>query len=484
MQTNENTATTQQNTAQQENDKPTVVLGAGIAGLRCAQRLSDNQKVLLLEKRKQIGGLTTSFEHKEFTFDIGPHKIYSILPGIMPQFRDILGENCLIVNKKNSIYLREHAFRFPLNPLELATHFSPFVAAHCGLSYASTIGRRKAKDYIISYEDYFLNGFGKAAYELMFRDIAQKVWGDPKKLSADLAERRIPVPSIIKIAQQLFAKKTKPEVSATQFYYPRNGMGSVTEQLAKEIKRNRSFIYTETTPTAIEVRDSTAVSVSFKTKEQERRVAVDQVVSTIHLVDLVSLIKPTPPQEIIDAAKNLKYRSLILVYLILNKPKALDDHWIFFPEKKYCFTRVSEQKNFSASTAPENKTAIIAEVGCEFEDETYKLPDSALFEKVVQDLEKANLIKKEDVEEYFTIKINRCYPVYEIGYKENLTKVLDYIDSIKNIYTIGRQGLFNYNNADHSLDMANKLAEHIIQNKPKEEWKQTRTSFDDYRIVD
>lgn len=472
-----------QNMTKQE-EKPTVVLGAGITGLRTAQLLSKDKKTILLEKRKHIGGLATSFKYQNFTFDIGPHKIYSILPGIMQQFRNLMGDDCLTVNKKNSIHLLNYSYSFPLNPIQLATHFSPFKVMQCGLSYASTLTRRKTKEYIISYEDYFLNGFGKAAYELLFKDIANKVWGDPKKLSADLAERRIPLPSIIKMAQQLITKQAKPEVSAAQFYYPKNGMGSICEKIAKEIKNNKGRILTEIPPVSIDVIDSKVTAVVIKDNNEEIRIPAENVISTIHLIDLISLIKPIPPKEVIEAAKKLKYRSLILVYIILNKEKAMTDNWVFFPEKEYIFTRVSEQKSFSENTGPKDKTAIIAEIGCEFEDQMYNLPDKELAQKAMQDLEKAKMIKKEEVEHSFTIKINRCYPVYEIGYQENLTKVLDYVNSIKNLYTLGRQGLFNYNNTDHSLDMANRITEQILTNKTKEEWKKTTELFDNYRIVD
>ncbi|MBI4140278.1 hypothetical protein HY485_00415, partial [Candidatus Woesearchaeota archaeon] len=187
---------------------------------------------------------------------------------------------------------------------------------------------------------------------------------------------------------------------------------------------------------------------------------------------------------VIDAVKNLRYRSLIIVYLIIKKTNVMDDQWKFFPEKEFIFTRVAELKNFSTEIAPPDKTVLTAEVGCEFEDRTFKLTDKEIYEKVIVDLEKGNIIKRDDVEDYFSVRINRCYPVYNIGYKEQLATVLNYLDSIENLYVLGRQGLFNYNNTDHSIDMANKLAEHLLNNKTKEEWQKTRETFDDYRIVD
>ncbi len=462
----------------------TVILGAGITGLWCAKQLSKNKPVTIIEKRNHLGGLATSFNYKGFTLDIGPHKIYSIIPGIMQEYKNILGDDCLIVEKKNSIRLRGHYYSFPIKSLQFIKQFNPLLGISCGLSYAKTLATKKTKNHIISYEDYFLNGFGKAAYELIFRDIAQKVWGNPKTLSADLAERRVSVPSITRLIGNMLTKKANPEISASQFYYPKKGLGMLIDRIQQQLKDNNTKIHTETTPTSLTVKNKKIASINFKKKNEEQTITPDTVISTIHLIDLINLIKPVPPQTVIEAVKNLRYRSLIIVYLIIKKQKVMDDQWKFFPEKEFIFTRVAELKNFSAKIAPPDKTVLTAEVGCEFEDRTFKLTDKEIYEKVIADLEKGDIIKHDEVEEYFTVRINRCYPVYDISYKERLMTVLTYLDNIENLYMLGRQGLFNYNNTDHSIDMANKLAEHILQNKTKSEWQKTRKTFDEYRIVD
>ena len=72
---------------------------------------------------------------------------------------------------------------------------------------------------------------------------------------------------------------------------------------------------------------------------------------------------------------------------------------------------------------------------------------------------------------------NGIEPNYLAGRKE-------YLDQFTNFMTLGRRGLFNYNNQDHCMDMAFKASEHIINNGPVEQWKETRKKFDDYVIID
>ncbi|MFA6801547.1 MAG: oleate hydratase, partial [Acholeplasmataceae bacterium] len=53
-----------------------IIVGGGIAGLTAAAYLTkDNKKVLLLEKEDKVGGLVSTFEYKEFTFDGGIRSI-------------------------------------------------------------------------------------------------------------------------------------------------------------------------------------------------------------------------------------------------------------------------------------------------------------------------------------------------------------------------------------------------------------------------
>ena len=43
-----------------------------------------------------------------------------------------------------------------------------------------------------SYADYFRHNFGVPAYNLVFRPIAEKSWGNPENLAAELARRIVP----------------------------------------------------------------------------------------------------------------------------------------------------------------------------------------------------------------------------------------------------------------------------------------------------
>lgn len=460
--------------------KKAVVLGAGITGLRIGAYLAEQgYMVTVIEKSPKVGGMCASFAYKDFILDYGPHKFYTQLPGAYEDFKKIVGEgNYLIVPKKNSIRLLGSYFDFPVKMSQLLTRINPLVSSRIMLDFIRSMLSRKE---IVSYEDYFVKGFGRRGYEVLFKGFAEKVWGNPSQLSEELARRRSPVGNVFELVKSALIKDKN--TSAESFYYPRKGYGVMSEKLAERIVQNKGTILLSTTPEKIVVKNGVAKEIHVESKGKKKKISCDVLVSSLSIDDLPRLLSP-PPTMITDHVKDLKFRSLVIAYVFLNKPRALKDNWIFFPEKEFCFNRVAEQKSFSPETGPADKTVITAEITCDFGDATYTAPESEIKEKVINDLVKAGLIKRDEVIDFITRKAGRVYPVYSLTYKQHLTRVLDYLDTISNLYSVGRLGLFNYNNADHCLDMARVVADIILAGKGREEWKQARDYFDSYRIVD
>jgi len=160
----------------------------------------------------------------------------------------------------------------------------------------------------------------------------------------------------------------------------------------------------------------------------------------------------------------------------LNKKRALKDCWIFFPEKEFLFHRISEQKAFSQQTSPKNKTALMIETTRELNAENIK--------KIIKQIESMGILKEGEIKESFVKSLERVYPIYKKDFRKNLYKTVNYLESIENLYTIGRPGLFNYNNMDQCWDMAMKMVNQIKQEKTKQDWQKTKKYFDNYKIVD
>ena len=317
----------------------------------------------------------------------------------------------------------------------------------------------------------------------MFEGFAEKVWGDPKKISEELARKRSPVSNIFDVIKTALIKNDQ-NMSAEYFHYPKNGMNVLCENLAFKIIKSGGKIIFNSKVISVETEKKVVKSVKVKIKNEIKNLSCDILVSTIPIKELSAIIFPSLPEEVLAAAKRLKYRSLIISYIFIKKEKVLKDNWIFFPEKEFCFNRVAEQKSFSPFMGPKNKTVITAEIPCDPDSKIYKESDNFVRSVIVKDLEKAGIAKDEEIYDFFTKRVNHVYPVYEIGYKKNLFFVLKELDKMKGIFTVGRLGLFNYNNIDHCLDMAKITSEIILKNNGINEWKEARKYFESYRIVD
>tara|TARA_Y100000310_G_scaffold342413_1_gene445576 strand:+ start:4800 stop:6185 length:1386 start_codon:yes stop_codon:yes gene_type:complete len=457
------------------------ILGGGISGLATAWKLSDEHKVEVFEKTPKIGGMASTFKYKDFLLDYGPHKIYTQLPGILDEYKNLLKDEFMVIPKKNKLYVKGKFLDFPPKISQLATNINPLWGTKCGFSM---IGRKLHKDKHSSYESYLKNNFGDEIYNTLFRDYALKVWGDPKELSEELARKRIPIKGFGDLVRGVLFG-VKEDQSAENFHYAKYGIGSVSDKIAEIIKKNKGTIKTKHIVSSINIKDNKVDSIALTNKNGRTTTKkTDYLVSTIPITTMIKLMNPAPPKEVIKAVENLKYRSLTILFIIVKKEKVLDCNWIFFPSKDIIFNRISEMKSFSKYCCPKDKTALMVEITCDFNDWRWKTSDYNIFDMAMKDLEKTGILKKADVEEYFTKKANHVYPIYSKNYKKHMKIILDYLDKISNLQTTGRQGLYNYNNTDHCIDMANKTAEYIKKKKSVREWKELREYFDTYTIVD
>ena len=205
---------------------------------------------------------------------------------------------------------------------------------------------------------------------------------------------------------------------------------------------------------------------------------------SIHIFDFLKYLTPKVPKKITEAVNKLDFRSLILFYAFIDKERVMKDNWRFFPEKEYIFNRVSELNSFNPYIAPKGKSVIVAEISTKINSDMYNLNDKKLAEIIISDLEKAQILSKEEVKSYLIKKIKRVYPIYSLDYKKHLRKITDFIFKMDKLYTIGRQGLFNYNNIDHSIDMSLNTVKHLVSEGTKKDWQIMLKRFDEYKIVD
>ena len=84
-------------------------------------------------------------------------------------------------------------------------------------------------------------------------------------------------------------------------------------------------------------------------------------------------------------------------------------------------------------------------------DKYWNMADSDFSDFAVDEMVKLGLISsKDDVLDSHVERVKKAYPAYFDTYDE-IDSLIDYINTIPNLYCVGRNGQHRYNNIDHSM---------------------------------
>ena len=84
----------------------------------------------------------------------------------------------------------------------------------------------------------------------------------------------------------------------------------------------------------------------------------------------------------------------------------------------------------------------------------WRMDDRELGELVRQSLEQAGIPLRAQIRRVATRRLERAYPLYELGYEARFSMLDSWLDRFENLLTFGRQGLFAHDNTHHALFMA------------------------------
>ncbi len=448
------------------------VIGAGVTGLSTAYFLakSGQYQVVVLEKEARAGGMALTFKRGGLLLDLGPHKLFSNLLKRQKEVLVVLGSGVLKIKKQSKIRLLNQFVDFPVGPVDVLK-INLWLGLKMGLSFglASLGGKKKER----SYQDYLVNRFGRVTYDLTFGPYAKKIWAEPSGLDKELAATRVVAPSLLELVKQMvFKVKSDKVISADSFYYPQRGSGVFCDRLVTEIRKNGGQVRLRSGVSDIKVKNKKVVS--FRVSGRLIKLAKNEV-----------LISTMPLENVTDKAKKLKYKNMILAFVVLKKNMISRQNWYFFPESKYIFNRVFEQKSFSKFMIPSGKTVLCCEITCDAKDPIWDVKDDKeTLKKVVGQLEECDLIRSGQVATVFTKRMERAYPIYEIGFRKKLFRIFKDLDGIDNFYSVGRQGGFNYVGMIDCFDIGAKTASYVLGESEFSNRRDLRQSFFDYVVID
>ena len=195
---------------------------------------------------------------------------------------------------------------------------------------------------------------------------------------------------------------------------------------------------------------------------------------------------PEVPDDVKNVASGLKYRDFRTAGLLLKKMKlgySLDesilngmpkDTWIYIQEKGVSLGRVQLFNNWSPYLVEDYKNTIWIglEYFCSEKDELWEMSDEDFIQLAIKEAQKIGLIEKQDVIDSVSYKVPKAYPAY-FGTYNQFGKIQKYLDTLPNLFVMGRNGMHRYNNMDHSVLSAKAVVQALLnpQQDRTEIWK-------------
>jgi protoporphyrinogen oxidase len=325
-----------------------------------------------------------------------------------------------------------------------------------------------------NFEQWVSNRFGRRLYEMFFKTYTEKVWGIPcTEISADWAAQRIKNLSLHEAVRNAVlggGKSTDGQVITTlieQFHYPRLGPGQMWEHCQERLAANGNETLHGIRVEKIKHRHGHVECVVGRTRAGEPiEFGADDFVSTMPLRRLIQSLDPAPPDEVLKAALNLRYRDYLTVVLIAKRENVFPDNWIYIHSPEVKMGRIQNYKNWSPEMVPDSaRTSLGLEYFLWDKDDEWNWSHEQLIELGIRECQQIGMIQPDEVEDGTVVRMKKAYPVYDQKYQESVATIQQYLKTIPNLQTIGRNGLHRYNNQDHSMLTGVYAARNIVGEK-------------------
>ena len=450
----------------------TVVLGAGLAGLATAYEIAKaGGRVTILEKEDYVGGMACSWKKGPYWLDHGPHRFHSRDTNLIEHLYEVLDNEVVIRERLSRIYMQGKFFHYPLKAQNVVRNMPPRILLKAGWDYAwIRVKQLFTKIPDDNFENWIIKRFGRTLYEIFFGSYTKKAWKMPcTEISADWASQRISQANLWDTVKKTLMPPKDGEVRSlvSEFWYPAHGgIGQIGRKYAEKLEEMGMEIHLETPFKRIEVDENgNATRVIGDFQGSEVAFDCDQIVNTAPLPRVLESLEPGIDDSVRESIAALEYSSIVFIYLEVDKASVSPDHWVYLPEEHLTIHRISEFKNFSDDAGPGDKTVVCCEMTCRMGDDIWNLDLERGTEIAIRDLETVGLVDPGTARGIDIARVRYAYPIYDLTYQENLDTLKKAAKGVRNMHTTGRQGLYRYNNMDHSIAMGRRIAKTILKGR-------------------
>lgn len=494
--------------------KKAIIIGAGPAGLTAAYELLTRTDIepVILEENDFVGGISATLDYKHNKIDMGGHRFFSKSERVMdwwlsilplqgkPAKDDILLDREVELSsaadapdpeKTDKVMLKRHRlsriyylktfFSYPVSlNMDTIKGLGLWRMCKIGCSYLKALAFPIKNEK--SLQDFMINRFGRELYLTFFKDYTEKLWGiDCSKISAEWGAQRIKGISILKVLKQMAKNISGNKGGAVEtsfidsFFYPKFGPGHMWQNVAGLVEEKGGKILCKHKVIRVVKKNGRITSVEALDDKGKLRVFEGDIfISTMPVKDLIASMTDVPA-KIKKIADGLMYRDFRTVGILLNKLKLknttrfktvnniVPDTWIYIQERDVKLGRLQIFNNWSPYMVNdfENTVWIGLEYFCNEQDKIWTDDDDTFIKFAIEEASQIGIFDKADVLDAYTHRVKKAYPAY-FGTYDKFGDIKDYVNTIDNLYLVGRNGMHRYNNMDHSTLAAMKTVDFIL----------------------
>ena len=496
--------------------KKALVIGAGPAGLTAAYELltkSNDIEVIVLEESDCIGGISKTVEYQGNRMDMGGHRFFSKIPEVNDWWQRMLPmqgapakddkllgrELCLekggvdpeqsdrVMLKRHRvsrIFFNDKFYDYPVSlKMETIKNMGFFTTMKVGFSYLKSLLFKKKEDNL---ENFYINRFGRKLYSMFFEYYTENLWGrHPSQIDASWGEQRVKGLSVTAVLKDIFGKlfhkkNRKVETSLIeQFSYPKLGPGQLWEITAEEVIRLGGKIHKNAKVIRLHKDEGNHITdITYSMDGKEETITGDYIISSMPIKDLVAGMNDVDA-EAARIAAGLPYRDYMTLGVLVKKLKLknttkiktvgniVPDCWVYVQDRRVKMGRFQVYNNWSPYMVKDLEHTVW--LGLEYfvneGDGFWNMSEEEFSKMAVAEMIQIGLIDSAgEVLDTHLEKVKKAYPAYFDTYAE-MDKLIAYLDTIDNLYCVGRNGQHRYNNIDHSMCTSFEAVKNILSGR-------------------
>lgn len=415
-----------------KSEKPIAIIGAGLAGLTAANFLHrQNVPFILYEAGKKIAGLATSFKDAEgFSYDFGAHFITNRLAAAI----GVSAECRTVKHYGETVWLDNKTYNYPFGLMKIPR-----------MSLSGINSKIKALNNghpAESAAEWFRKRYGAALSNEVALPLIEAWSGANAENLSPAVGMSLPgsigKTLFLKAASKLTGRaiacgynREMPEKASVWHVYPERGVSTLCEKLAEGLEDK---IKLESPVEEILVENEKVFAVKAKGETRE----VSAVVSTAPANILAKLVKGT---DALQKFAGFRYRPMIFANMKFEGRGLLPDTVLWFPGNDFPFFRLTEATISMPWLAPEGKTIITVDIGCEKDDEFWAMDEDKLTALCLENIARIIPGAKEKFLGANVLRTPIAYPVFLNEY-EAARQDFERSTGIENLLSVGRNGEF------------------------------------------